>query len=235
VSYTVKQLAKLSGVSIRTLHFYDEIGLLKPAYCAENGYRYYEKEQLLLLQQILFFKELGFQLVAINKIVNSKEFDKVIALKSHKQILLQRIHKMQQMITTIDKTIFHLQGETIMQEHELYYGLNSQQQQSYEQYLIDHVGINRDELNQSREKFKNWTQAEWDEYRAACDSVHRELVVALIDNLDPADAVVQRIMRQHYTLFSTSATQTKQGYLSLAELLEFLIAAMQVFATNHLS
>jgi DNA-binding transcriptional MerR regulator len=56
MAYTVKELARLSGVSVRTLHFYDEIGLLKPARVGENQYRYYEQDQLLMLQQILFFR-----------------------------------------------------------------------------------------------------------------------------------------------------------------------------------
>jgi DNA-binding transcriptional MerR regulator len=62
MKYTVKQLANLSGVSVRTLHFYDEIGLLKPAFVGENNYRYYQEEQLLMLQQILFYREIGMPL-----------------------------------------------------------------------------------------------------------------------------------------------------------------------------
>jgi DNA-binding transcriptional MerR regulator len=68
MAYTVNKLAKLSGVSVRTLHFYDEIGLLEPAYYGDNNYRYYEEEQLLMLQQILFFRELGFPLIDIQRI-----------------------------------------------------------------------------------------------------------------------------------------------------------------------
>ena len=60
-AYSVKQVARLSGVSVRTLHFYDEAGLLKPAYHTANGYRFYEEPQLLMLQQILFYRELGFE------------------------------------------------------------------------------------------------------------------------------------------------------------------------------
>src|SRR5579859_5499209 len=103
--YTVKKLAKLSGISIRTLRFYDEIGLLKPAYYGENGYRYYEEEQLLLLQQILFFRELEFPLSEVKKILGNKSFDKVKTLESHKLILQQNAKRMQQLIQTIDKTI----------------------------------------------------------------------------------------------------------------------------------
>ena len=62
MAYTVKKLAAMSGVSVRTLHFYDEVGLLKPAYHGANGYRFYEAPQLLTLQQILFYRELGFEL-----------------------------------------------------------------------------------------------------------------------------------------------------------------------------
>ena len=62
MAYTVKKLAAISGVSVRTLHWYDEVGLLKPAYHGANGYRFYEEAQLLMLQQILFYRELGFEL-----------------------------------------------------------------------------------------------------------------------------------------------------------------------------
>ena len=67
--YTIKQLADLSGVSTRTLRHYDAIGLLKPAYYGDNSYRYYDKAQLLLLQQILFFRDTGLKLESIQKII----------------------------------------------------------------------------------------------------------------------------------------------------------------------
>ena len=79
--YSVKQVAKLAGVSVRTLHHYDKIGLLKPAERAESRYRYYYRKDLLRLQQILFFKELGFQLNQISDMLNDEEFDILEALK----------------------------------------------------------------------------------------------------------------------------------------------------------
>ena len=91
MSYTVNKLAKLSGVSPRTLRFYDEIGLLKPAAYGENKYRYYEEEQLLLLQQILFFRELDFPLGDIEGIMSSPDFDKVETLNAHKITLQARL------------------------------------------------------------------------------------------------------------------------------------------------
>src|SRR5271156_622440 len=93
MAYTVQKLAKLSGVSVRTLHFYDEIGLLRPAYIETNGYRYYEEKELLLLQQILFFRELGFELKKIQKILGQSDFNKIAALTSHRQILEKDLDK----------------------------------------------------------------------------------------------------------------------------------------------
>jgi DNA-binding transcriptional MerR regulator len=69
MAFSVKQVAAMSGVSVRTLHFYDEMGLLKPAYCGTNGYRFYEQAQLLYVQQILFYRELGFELKQIKRIL----------------------------------------------------------------------------------------------------------------------------------------------------------------------
>ena len=107
MAYTVAKLAQLSGISVRTLHWYDEIGLLKPAYHGSNGYRYYEEEQLLTLQQILFFRELGFELKQIQKILGRTDFDQIVALRSHRQVLQKNLERTQKLIKTIDKTSKH--------------------------------------------------------------------------------------------------------------------------------
>ena len=108
MAYTINQLAKLSGVSTRTLRFYDEIGLLAPAFYGENHYRYYKEEQLLMLQQILFFRELGFPLNDIQRILSSDDFDKIESLKAHKSMLQSSLDRTATLIKTIDKTISHL-------------------------------------------------------------------------------------------------------------------------------
>src|ERR1700753_4176263 len=111
MAYTVKQLAKMSNVSVRTLHWYDEIGLLKPAYRGANGYRYYEEAQCLKLQQILFFRELAFPLNDIQNLLVRDEFDHIKALEAHRQVLEQDISRKRQLLATIDKTIAHLRGK----------------------------------------------------------------------------------------------------------------------------
>lgn len=155
MSYTVKGLAKLSGVSIRMLHFYDEIELLKPSYYGENGYRYYEEEQLLMLQQILFYRELGFQLNDIRRILKSDEFNKVEALKMHKELLLQKLDHQQRLIQSIDETILYLTGEIKMEHRELYAGFDAEKQKDFEQYLIESGKVTVAELEDSRLKMKD--------------------------------------------------------------------------------
>jgi DNA-binding transcriptional MerR regulator len=126
MAYTVKKLANISGISIRTLRFYDEIGLLKPAFYGDNSYRYYEEEQLLMLQQILFYRELNFSLNDIQKIISSDDFNKIDALISHQKILTRNLNRTKKLIVTINQTIAHLRGETTMRDEELFTGFAHQ-------------------------------------------------------------------------------------------------------------
>ena len=124
MAYTVKQLAVMSGVTVRTLHFYDEMALLKPAYSKANGYRIYEEPQLLMLQQILFYRELGFELKRIKEILSQRKFEKLAALKSHRQVLERKVTRTRTLIETIDKTIRHLKGTKKMKSEELFMGFS---------------------------------------------------------------------------------------------------------------
>jgi DNA-binding transcriptional MerR regulator/uncharacterized cupin superfamily protein len=124
MAYTVKQVAAMSGVSVRTLHFYDETGLLKPAYHGANGYRFYEEPQLLTLQQILFYRELGFELKQIKSILGPADFKKIAALQSHRKVLQKNLARTRSLIETIDKTIQHLKGTKKMKSEEMFVGFS---------------------------------------------------------------------------------------------------------------
>src|SRR6202795_3028681 len=124
MAYTVKQLAAISGVSVRTLRFYDETSLLKPAYHGANGYRFYEEQQLLTLQQILFYRELGLELKQIDRIVGRPDFEKVAALQSHRKVLQKNLARTRTLIETIDKTIEHLRGTKKMKNEEMFLGFS---------------------------------------------------------------------------------------------------------------
>jgi len=124
MAYTVKQVAAMSGVSVRTLHFYHETGLLKPAHLGANGYRFYEEPQLLTLQQILFYRELGFELKRIKQILGRADFEKVAALQSHRKVLQKNLTRTRKLIETIDKTIQHLKGRKKMKSKEMFAGFS---------------------------------------------------------------------------------------------------------------
>lgn len=124
MAYTVKEVAGMSGISVRTLHFYDETGLLKPASYGANGYRYYEEPQLLTLQQILFYRELGFGLKQIREILSRAGFETAGALQSHRKVLQKNAARTHRLIDTIDRTLEHLKGRTTMQSEEMFAGFN---------------------------------------------------------------------------------------------------------------
>ena len=252
----MKQLAKLSGVSSRTLHFYDEIGLLKPAFIGENKYRYYEKEQLLILQQILFYRELGFSLNDIKTILSAKDFDKLEALKSHKKVLQQNLSQTQQLIKTIDKTIAHLRGEIKMRDEEFFDPMRlrqSPEQQNYEQYLMEGGILSKDELDKSWDKIKHWNKSDWDNYKQQGDAIYKEMVIVMHEKLPPSSAKAQDLIRKHYQLIKPFWTFDKTSFIGLAnmyrehpdfgkffdcydpQLLEYVVKAMKIFAERELS
>jgi MerR family transcriptional regulator, thiopeptide resistance regulator len=140
-TYTVNQLARLAGVSVRTLHHYDEIGLLKPAFTGENRYRYYGEDELLQLQQILIHRELDIPLSEIGVILDAPEFDRLAVLQQQRERLEEQAKRYASMVRTIDRTIAHLQGSHTMKDKELYSGIVSQEKQAgYEAWLVERYG-----------------------------------------------------------------------------------------------
>jgi DNA-binding transcriptional MerR regulator/quercetin dioxygenase-like cupin family protein len=100
------------------------VGLLKPAHYGANGYRFYEEPQLLTLQQILFYQELGFELKEVKRILGQADFEKVAALRSHRTVLQKNLTRIRTLFETIDKTIQHLEGAKRMQDEEIFAGFN---------------------------------------------------------------------------------------------------------------
>ena len=122
MAHTVKQVAAMSGVSVRTLHFYDQTGLLKPARRGPGAYRLYEQSHLLRLQQILFYRELGLPLKRIKQLLDRPGFRKSAALASHRKTLQQNLARTRRLIETIDNTTRHLKGTRKMTSEELFTG-----------------------------------------------------------------------------------------------------------------
>ena len=108
----IKEFAAYTGVSVRTLHYYDEIGLLKPAFVDRTtGYRYYDNASLLRMQEILFYRELDFSLKRIEEILSSPHYDKTAALQEQKQLLILKKERLERLISAIDGAS---RGENVM-------------------------------------------------------------------------------------------------------------------------
>ncbi len=134
--FTIKQLSKMAGVTPRTLHYYDEIGLLKPSRVGENGYRYYGEEALLQLQQILLYRELDLPLEDIKRILGRRDFDVLSALEQHRGELARRIQRLERLIGTVEDTILHLKGKKEMSKKQYFEGFSEEQQAEYEKEAL---------------------------------------------------------------------------------------------------
>ncbi len=195
--YTVKQLADLAGVSPRTLHYYDEIGLLKPSSVGQNGYRHYGEEAALRLQQILFYRELDFSLSEIQSILDSPGFDTELALQSHRRALQTRVERLNGLIETIDRTVEHMRGARKMSTDELFVGFDEETQRRYEEEASRLWGEKH--VKESRRRWDGYSEGKRAAILAEGGAVYQDLVTHLGD--DPASEPVQQaIARWHQNL-----------------------------------
>jgi DNA-binding transcriptional MerR regulator len=175
--FTVKQLSKLAGVTPRTLHHYDAIGLLKPSRIGDNGYRYYGEEALLRLQQILFYRELDLPLEDIRGILGRHDFDVMGALYSHKQALQERVSRLNRLIQTVDKTLFYLKGKQTMNEKILFEGFSDEEQEQYAREAEKMYGA--ESVRASMKKWKAYPEAEKKRILAEAGAIYRELITSM--------------------------------------------------------
>lgn len=192
VRYSVMQLARLAGVSVRTLHVYDKLGLLKPSVRTEAGYRYYGEQELLRLQQILFYKELDMPLKAISEILDDPGFDLVEALIGHKAALIARRDRLGVLLNTIDNTIDHLKNKTMSNFEKLYEGLDDAA--ALRQEAIDKWG--EDTILRSETALLEMKPADLEQLKADQRAIDRRLR-ALVDE-DPQSDAVQKQIARHY-------------------------------------
>jgi DNA-binding transcriptional MerR regulator len=203
--HTVKQVARLSGVSVRTLHHYDEVGLLKPACVGANGYRYYGREELLRLQQILFHRELGFSLEEIGRVLDAEDFDRVAALKAHRTRLEAETRRYRQLVRTIDHTLAALEGEAKMEDKAMYRGFDPEKQAGYEKELVEkHGPAMQDYIDTAKAGMKSWKQADFDAMQAEAEAIEAGMAKALVDGLPADSATVTALMRRQHAWVAKS-------------------------------
>src|SRR5476651_171857 len=192
--YTVKQAAKLSGVSVRTLHHYDEIGLLKPAHLGENRYRYYGREELLRLQQILFHREFGMSLEQVRALLDDPGFDRIEALRAHRHKLESEAERFRHLIRTIDRTIADINGELQMSDKQMYEGFSREKQAQWEKEIVDRFGeAGREKIEESRRNFEKMSKEDMAAAKAEMEAITLAFAAAMAAGTRPDDSRVQAL------------------------------------------
>ncbi|OSZ78499.1 hypothetical protein CAP35_09675 [Chitinophagaceae bacterium IBVUCB1] len=211
--FSVNQLAIISGVSVRTLHYYDNIGLLKPASRTDSGYRYYGREELLRLQQIRFYKELDMPLSQIQEILDDEYFDSLTALKGHKEELLLRIERLQTLIQTINNTITNLKNEKMNYE-EMYNGFTKEQVATWEAEVTERFGA--DKLLESKRNIKAMKKDKIEALKKEAEEINNALV--LLIGKDVADEKVQALIQRHYNMIQEYYSCSVDLYRKIGEM-----------------
>jgi MerR family transcriptional regulator, thiopeptide resistance regulator len=245
--FTVKQLSKMAGVTPRTLHHYDDIGLLKPSRIGDNGYRYYGEEALLKLQQILFYRELDFPLDDIKKIMGRRDFDVLGALQSHKDALQKQAVRLNRLLTTVDNTINHLRGEKTMSQKSYFEGFSEEEQEKYA--LEAEQLYDPETVRESNKKWKAYSAAKKEAIMAEGSQVYEDMIAAMPKGASSAEVqtIVER-WRKHMDYFWTPNLEQLLGLANgynddpkfkanfdkmHPKLAEFMREAVKVYVANH--
>ena len=200
--YTVKELSDLAGVTPRTLHYYDEIDLLKPSQIGDNGYRYYGEQEVLRLQQILLFRKMEMQLEEIKALLDHPNLNVNQLLMEHRRALLQKIEQLNLIVQTVDETMMYLKGEKTMQTKQLFAGLSEEQQAEYSKEAEQKY--DPEIVKASNKKWKQYSEADKQRIGEEGNQIYADLLAAMPEG--EASAKVQAVIerwRRHLSYFWT--------------------------------
>ena len=186
----ISEVAKLTGITVRTLHYYDEIGLLKPSEITEAGYRLYSREDLEILQQILFFRELDFPLSQIKEIMNNPNYDKEEALKKQKELLIQQRQRIEGLIKLIEKRI---EGDNNMSFKEFDMNEIEENKKKYAKEVKERWGTSK-AYEESEKKTSSYNKEKWGDINQETSDIFKGF--AELRNSDPGSEEVQELVRR---------------------------------------
>lgn len=198
MEYTVNKLGSMAGISTRTLRYYDEIDILKPARINSSGYRIYGQKEVDRLQQILFYRELGFGLDRIGEIIDSPDFDGLKALSEHHDKLLEKREQLDLLIANVEKSIASAKGGSRMRDQDKFEGfkkrLIEENEQKYGKEIREKYG--KETVEQSNRKVMNMTKQQYDEVNELANQVKTTLAEAFKTG-DPSGDIAQKAVELH--------------------------------------
>ncbi len=213
--FTVKQMAKMAGVSARTLHYYDEIGLLRPRRNPDNGYRLYGRTAVLRLQQILFLRELGLSLEEIQALLDRPDYNLLQALQGHRQALLARQERLERLIGTVERTISYLKGSIEMESKQLFEGFSEEKQKEYEEEARQRWG-DTDAYRESQRRWKSYTDDDKRKIGEEGEAAYRAILAAM--PYGPASPQAQEGIARWHQHLRYFYEPTQEILLGLAEM-----------------
>ena len=219
MEYSINKLAKLAGISNRTLRYYDEIGLLSPKRTSSNDYRVYGQKEVDLLQQILLFRELGVPLDEIKNLIQSKEYDKTSALIEHLSALKAKREQIELLITNVEKTIAASKGEITMNDKEKFEGfkknLVDDNEREYGEELRTKFGDAI--IDDSNAKVMGFTAEGYEETQKLSEEINI-LLKAAFEQGDPSSELAQKVCALHKKWLERYWTYySKEAHLGLAQ------------------
>nr|WP_106781691.1 MerR family transcriptional regulator [Lysinibacillus timonensis] len=220
MKYSISELAKLANISTRTLRYYDEINLLKPARVNSSGYRIYGQNEVDRLQQILFFRELDVDLETISTMMDDPNFDQSKALQTHLRELVRKRSRLDQLILTIEKTIAHKKGEIEMTNNEKFEAFKDKLIQENEENFGEEIRekYSEDVIENSNEMFKNLSQEQYNAMVKLGEDI-LSLLPKAVGTGDPGSTIAQEIASKHKQwLTFTWSTYSKDAHVGLAEM-----------------
>ncbi len=195
--YRVKDVADIAGVSVRTLHHYDNVGLLKPATASRAGYRQYSATDLIRLQEILFFRELGFTLGEIKEILDHPSYDRRGALLTHKKVLREKNVRIVRLIRAVDKTLDSMEGGSAMSNEEMFGAFDEATIEKYKKEARERWG-GTEAYKESERRTAKYTEADWEKINGDSDAIHRRLAEIMEAGKAPSDSEAQEQVGQWF-------------------------------------
>lgn len=253
-SWSTAEVARMSGVTSRTLRHYDATGLLRPIGTGSGGIRRYGRTELVRLQQILVLRRLGLPLPDIAAALGGGDTTTVELLRDHRERLLAEVDRMRAVAATVATTIDHLEGGTAMDAAAMFEGFDPVRQAGYEQELVDRLGDRVvPHIEQSRTRVARMTRDDIAEVQRGFADIDRRLAELMADGAKPADQRVQEVLVAHHATVARFWTPDADAYAGLGDLYvdspdfrdryesvrpglaEFLRDAMAVFAIERLA
>ncbi|GGP56768.1 MerR family transcriptional regulator [Saccharothrix coeruleofusca] len=218
MAWSITEVARMSKVTSRTLRHYDAIGLLTPAHVGSNGYRYYEREQLLRLQQILLLRDLGLGLDAVAEVLDGRH-RVVDVLRAHHAWLRAEQERLARLASTVARTIEEVEGGAEVDMAELFDGIDADRQARYEAQLVERFGEGaRQHIDEGRRRMRGWTKADASAYLAEWEDITRAYA-----ELSGAGVAVDapralELTDRHYRWICRSWTPDRESYTGLGRL-----------------